>query len=455
MKILPKVIIMGRSNVGKSSLFNRLLEKRKALISKTAGTTRDFNIGQVYWQGINFELIDTGGIETITPGKKLKKLSPDLNLDFALDIIKKTQAALKKADLILFVVDIQDGLMPQDKELLLDLKKLNKKIVFAANKTDSLKLEKNAAEFYKLGLGQPTFVSALNGLGTGDLLDEIVSQLKKIKKSRKAEKFEIKNPIRITIMGKPNVGKSSLLNAIMGEDRVIVSPKPFTTREAIDTYFEYNKQNYILVDTAGIRKQAKINKGLEKTSVRSSLANAKNSDICLLVLDISQPITVQDNKLSKVLIDAKNSLIIIANKWDLIKDEDINAQKKFQQYIYKMFPYLDWAPILFTAALSGKNVHRVLALAEEISKLRKIEISENALNRFLKVAIKKHRPQKASGQRQPRVLNLKQIKTNPPVFELRIGKNDTVSQSYLKYLKNALRKKFQLQGTPISIKLKS
>jgi GTP-binding protein len=454
MKKLPKVVIIGRTNVGKSTLFNRLLEKPKALTSKIAGTTRDLNTGKVYWRGINFELIDSGGVESIIPSKKLKKISPTLNVEYVLDIIKRTQAAIKEADVILFLVDIQAGLLPQDKELSRSLKKFKKEIIFVANKTDSMKHAPKIAEFYKLSLTEPILVSAINGMGTGDLLDVIVQKLKKIKKVRKAKKFIIEDTIKITIIGKPNVGKSSLLNALLGENRVIVSPIPFTTREAIDTYVEYKKQNFTIIDTAGVRKQARIEKGLEKVSVRKSLTNAKKSDICLLVIDIAKPITVQDNKLSKILLDAKVNIIIVANKWDKIPDKETKSQKEYEHYIYKHFPYLTWVPIIFVSALTSKNVHSVLDLALEVNRARQTKINDNTLNKFLKQAIKKHRPTKAKGTRNPRLIDLKQIKTNPPKFQLRISKNDTLSQVYLKYLKNSLRQKFNLPGTPLEISIK-
>jgi len=454
MKPLPKVIIMGRANVGKSTLFNRLLEKPKAITSEIAGTTRDFLIGQIYWQGINFELMDTGGIETIIPKKKLKKISPQFNIEYSLDIIKKTQAALKQADLILLLVDIQTGLLPADKELTLALKKLNKEIILVANKTDSLNLQAQGAEFFKLALGEPIYVSALNGAGTGDLLDAVVNKLKKIKKSKKAKKFEIKKALKFSIIGKPNVGKSSLLNALLGEERVIVSPIPFTTREAIDTYLEYQDQNIILIDTAGIRKQAHIGPGLEKISVRKSLANAKQSDICFLVLDISQPITVQDNKLSKILLDARVGIIIIANKWDLIPEKEMKTQDKFKKYIYRNFPYLTWAPVIFVSALTHQNVHKVLDLALQVYQARQTKISNSALSKFLKQALKKHKPPVNQNNIRPYLSNLKQIRTNPPSFSLQIRRKDALTQAYLKYLENSLREKFNLIGTPINISLK-
>ncbi|MCX6746466.1 MAG: ribosome biogenesis GTPase Der [Candidatus Parcubacteria bacterium] len=455
MKTFPQVIIFGRANVGKSTLFNRLLEKPKSLTSKIPGTTRDQLKGLVYWQGINFELIDTGGLETIIPSKKLKKMPARLNIEYSLDIIKKTQAALKQADLILFLVDIQAGLLPQDKELAQALKKIDKKIIVVANKTDSLKYQGQGAEFFKLGLGEPVYVSAINGSMTGDLLDNIIVNLKKIKKVKKAEKFELKKPIKISIIGKPNVGKSSLLNALLGEERVIVSPIPFTTREAIDTNLEYKEQNIILIDTAGIRKQAKISGTLEKISVKKSLINARHSDLCLLVLDIFEPITVQDNKLSKVLLDANISIIIIANKWDQIEDKTNQSQSQYLKKIYRFFPYLTWAPVLFISAQTHQNVHKILDLAMEVYQARQIKISDSALSKFLKQALKKQRPTVGPAGKFPYLSNLKQIRTNPPKFTIQIRKHDTLKQSYLKYLENSLRRKFNLIGTPLSLTLKN
>jgi len=455
MKDLPKVILIGNTNVGKSTLFNRLIEQPKALTSPTAGTTRDILTGQVYWQGINFELLDTGGVETILPTKSLKKLAPNLSSEFAADIIKKTHQALKKTDLILFIVDLQAGLLPQDKELNKSLKKLNKKIILVANKADNLRLRDKVAEFYKLGLGEPFLVSAQNGLGTGDLLDQIVIGLRKIKRLRKGKKAEIKKAIKISLIGKPNVGKSSLLNALLGEERFIVSPIPLTTREAIDTYLEYKNQNIILVDTAGIRKQAKIINALEKASVNRSLSNAKNSDLCLLMLDISEPITVQDSKLSQILIESKASIIIIANKWDVIEEKEIQTQNDFKKYIYRNLPHLSWAPVLFVSAKTHQNVHRVLDLALQVYEARQIKISENALSKFLKTALKKHKPSQAKGTQHPYLSSLRQIKTNPPEFAIHIRQTDTLNPAYLKYLAKALREKFNLLGAPIKLRLKS
>jgi GTPase len=456
MKTLPKVIIFGRANTGKSTLFNRLIEQPKALTSKLSGTTRDINIGQVYWQGVNFELIDTGGINTILAKKQLKQLAPTANLDFANEIIKRTQAALKQADLILFVIDVQTGLLPQDRDLARTIKKLlpNKPIILAANKTDSIKQQYRGAEFYKLGIGEPIPVSAQTGMGTGDLLDIIVNQLKKSKKGKVAEKSETAKAIKISIIGKPNVGKSSLLNALLGEDRAIVSPIAFTTREAIDTHLEYKGKNITLIDTAGIRRQANIAPGLEKISVRQSLDNAQNSDICLLVIDISEPITVQDNKLSDLLLQSKTSIIIIANKWDLIEDKEVTTINKFKNYIYRFFPYLTWAPIIFVSAKSAQNVHSIFDTALEIYEKRHINISDSALNKFLKRAIKMHRPSQSRLYGRPYLYDFTQVKTNPPHFEIKMSKQNEINPTYIRYLENALRTEFKLQGIPVKIDLK-
>jgi GTP-binding protein len=456
MKSLPKVIIFGRANTGKSTLFNRLIEQPKALTSKLAGTTRDLNIGRVYWQGVNFELVDTGGINTILPKKKLKQLAPAANLNFANEIIKRTQVALKRADLILFAIDVQTGLLPQDRDLARAVKKLlpAKPLLLIANKTDSLKHQYRGAEFYKLGLGDPLPVSAQTGMGTGDLLDAIVTQLKKSKKGKKGKKAETAKAIKITIIGKPNVGKSSLLNALLGEDRVIVSPIPFTTREPIDTHLLYKGKKITLVDTAGIRRQAKVSQGLEKISVRKSLDNAQSSDLCLLVLDISQPITVQDNKLSDLLLQSKTSIILIANKWDLIAEKDVTTINKYKNHIYRFFPYLTWAPIIFISAKTHQNVRKILDLALEIYQQRNLKLSDSALNKFLKRAIKTHRPSQSKLYGRPYLYDLTQVKTNPPRFEIKMSKHQQINPTYIRYLENALRSQFKLQGISVKIALK-
>lgn len=453
MKTLPKVVIIGRANVGKSSLLNRLIEQQKAIISPIAGTTRDTNIGQAYWRGINFDLIDTGGLETIIPSKKIKRLSPALNKDYGLDIVKKTQSALQQADLILFVVDVQTGLVPQDKEIAKGLRKTQKPILLVTNKLDSLRYKAKGTDFDKLGFKSMIGVSALNGLGTGDLLDEIVIKLKKSNQVRKSEKFEIPNPVKITLLGKPNVGKSSLLNSLLGEERVIVSPLPFTTREAVDTYLQYENKNLIIVDTAGIRKQAKIKPGLEEMATAKSLVNAKTADVCLLLIDISEPITIQDNKLTKILTDARVSIVIVANKWDLIEGKTDKSQEEFKKYIYHHFPYLTWAPIIFISAKTGKNTHRVLDLALEVYQARTKTIPQAELDIFLKQALKKHRPAKNEVHRFPKLHEIRQVRTDPPRFELQVGKFDKITFGYLKYLENSLREKFDLIATPLGIEI--
>ncbi|MCX6742894.1 MAG: 50S ribosome-binding GTPase, partial [Candidatus Parcubacteria bacterium] len=238
------------------------------------------------------------------------------------------------------------------------------------------------------------------------------------------------------------------------EERVIVSPIPFTTREAIDINLEYQEKNLILIDTAGIRKQANVGPGLEKLSIRKSLNNAKQSDVCFLVLDIAEPISVQDNKLSKILLDARVGIVIIANKWDLLPEKDTKSADKFKKYIYRNFPYMTWAPVIFVSALTHQNVHKVLDLALKVYQARQTKISDSALNKFLKQTIKRHKPSQEKGTLHPYLTNLKQTNIDPPSFTLQIRRRDTLNQSYVRFLENALRDKFNLLGTPLNISLK-
>jgi len=446
---LPLVVIFGRTNVGKSTLFNRLTERNQALVSKVAGTTRDSNINVAEWQGKSFRLVDTGGIID------LKYLIDDVGKadDIEINVQKQARDYLKKADLILFLVDSQTGLLPHDKQLALFLKKNlgdAKKILLVANKTDSSRWRNTVADFNKLGLNEPILISAANGVGTGDLLDIMVGKLKPAKKSSPAGEVIEKNKIKVCVIGKPNVGKSSLLNAILGYERVIVSPQPHTTREPQNTEIIYNDNIITLIDTAGISKQGKKSKGLEKFGIIKSLKALEKSDIALLVLDINEGITHQDAKLVEEISDRKTSFAIVANKWDLIPKKDT---KKFTQYIYGQFPFCTWAPILFTSALSGSKVKKILDLIVEIDKSRKVKLGDSQLNKFLVKIVKIHLPAKSKGTKNPHIYELKQIKENPPRFELRIGAKDNLHFSYIRFIANRLREKFGFIGTPITIEM--
>ncbi|MEA3463505.1 MAG: ribosome biogenesis GTPase Der [Patescibacteria group bacterium] len=467
-KQFPLVVIFGRANVGKSTLFNCLVEKQQALVSKIEGTTRDSNIGRVNWQGKIFKLIDTGGIIDLKYLSKNSKLfqsaSPPaggadskFNNDIEAKVQQQARDYLKQADLILFLVDNKTGLLPQDKQMALFIKKLKlkDKIILTANKVDNIKQLAKTAEFHKLSLGEPMPVSAANGSGTGDLLDIIIKKLEarkifSIDNQSRSIAGTINNLISVCIIGKPNVGKSSLLNSILGYQRVIVSPIPHTTREPQDTNIIYQNQNIALIDTAGISKKGKKAKGLEKYGISKSLSALKKSDIALLVLNISKDITHQDAKLVEEIVERKKSLIFIANKWDKIQEKNT---KQYTNYIYAKLPFAKFAPIQFTSALTGEKTIKALDLAIEIYKQRQKQLSDSQLSHFLSRVVKLHKPAKAKGAKHPRIYELKQVRTNPPKFELRIGAKDNLHFSYLRFIENRLREKYGFLGTPITIKI--
>ncbi|MDD5031654.1 MAG: ribosome biogenesis GTPase Der [Patescibacteria group bacterium] len=443
---LPLVVIFGRANVGKSTLFNRLTEKNQALVSDIAGTTRDSNLNEVSWRGKKFALVDTGGImklpREILAKEKLGSIEDKVQ--------HQARQYLTRADLILFLVDVKTGLLPMDRQMALFVKKSlkeTKKIILVANKVDNFRQAPESAEFNKLSLGEPFPISAATGAGTGDLLDLIV---KKVKPSAGAKNLLPENSTRVCIIGKPNVGKSSLLNSILGYERVIVSPEPHTTREPQDTEIIYEEKPIILVDTAGISKKGTKTKGLEKHGIMKSLKALEKSDIALLVIDINEDITHQDAKLVEEIVERKASLIIIANKWDLIAKKD---PKKFTNYIYGSFPFATWAPIHFTSALTGSKANKILDLILEIDAGRKIILGDSQLNKFLLKIVKIHLPARGKGARHPHIYEFKQIENNPPKFQLRIGAKDDLHFSYVRFIANRLREKFGFLGTPISIEV--
>lgn len=465
----PLIVIFGRTNVGKSTLFNCLTEKKTALVSNVSGTTRDSNIGDLSWRGRSFRLVDTGGIENLgimTANRRTQKKyrrSGDIETRVQL----QARDYLLRADLILFLVDARDGLLPQDREMSLEIKKIlpdikkTDKIILVANKADSPRLRKETAEFNALGLGEPTPVSAANGSGTGDLLDIIADKTAVAAPEPEpvdsdiAETPEAERPIRVAIIGKPNVGKSSLVNKLLGEERVIVSPVPHTTREPQNIDITYQGRRITFIDTAGISKKgqrltrhARI-KNLEKFSIIKSLAVLKKADIALLVVDINEDLTHQESRLvEEIIVKTKTSLIIVANKWDLIKSRE---PKRYQGKIYMSLPFATWAPIHFSSALTGEKVKRIPDLILKVAAERNIIINDNALSKFLSKIVKKHLPSKAKGTKHPHIYALKQLRTNPPKFMVQVGAKDTIHFSYLHFIENRLREKFGFSGTPITI----
>jgi len=443
---LPLVAICGRTNVGKSTLFNCFTEKRQALVSDIAGTTRDSNLGLVEWSNSAFELVDTAGL------LDWRHLADNKFSDKSLDGQTQKQAKdyLDRADLILFLVDAKAGLLPEDRELaavINKVEKYKKKTLLIANKVDSFNLSPEAAQFNKLGLGEPYSVSAVSGARTGDLLDKIIDTIDKKRKQRLPERTE-GDAVNVCIVGKPNVGKSSLLNSILGYERVIVSPIAHTTREPQHTEIIYQDEKIRLVDTAGIAKRGKKVKNLEGSGMLKSLQTLDQADVALLVLDISEPLTHQDSKLIEEIVERKKSLIFIANKWDIVADRNT---KKWTEVLYDKMPFATWAPVQFISAKTGEKVKKIMDLVLEVSRQRKLQISDSQADKFLKHIVKIHRPAKGKGLKAPRIYEFRQIKANPPGFILRIGPNDDLHFSYVRFVENRFREKFGLLGTPINI----
>ena len=443
----PLVVIFGRTNVGKSTLFNRLTESEKALTSKIEGTTRDSNADSVEWRGKNFELVDTGGIidetsELILGKKKVKAGDIDSKVQ------KQALNFIKKSDLVLFLVDAKVGLLPQDELMAKYLKRRReKKVLLVANKVDDFKKSGETAQFNKLGLGEPFPVSAATGSGTGDLLDLI---LKKIRAPKSVEE-ESPDHIPVCILGKPNVGKSSLLNSFLGEEKVIVSDIPHTTREPQNIEINYQDQTITLVDTAGISKKAPRSKDLEKEGIERSLKSLRKSQIALLVIDTSEGITHQDCRLVEKITEIGKSLIVIANKWDLIDPKD---SKAYTTYIQNKFPFAVWAPIQFISAKNGRKVPKILDLILEARDSREKKLSQSQLDKFLNRVVKIHPPAKSKGIKPPYIYKITQSGINPPSFEIKIGPKDNLHFSYVNFIKNKLRERFKLSATPIKIYVK-
>lgn len=447
---LPVVVIVGRANVGKSTLFNALIEERKALVSDIAGTTRTNNEGNILWQGHYARIIDTGGIDS-----KENEL-------FADEIFAQSKHALESADVILFVVDATEGILPQDKELsrmIVQTYRKKSKIFLVANKADSKKIEHNflSSPWASLALGEAHMISAATGRGVGDLLDLIYTTLDSTTLKPTPKSLEQVETTHVALIGKPNVGKSSLFNKLIDEDKVIVSEIAHTTREPFDTTVEYeeNGKKYLItfIDTAGIRRKSKVWGELERQGIRKSIVTIEHSDIVLMVIDGSEPISVQDMQLAGLIEKRSKSVIILINKWDLAEDNTDEKRNEVKAMIYAQFPHLDFASILFVSGKSGYRVQQVFPLIATIAEARKTEVSQPKLDIFIKRVTSKHKPARGKGTRQPSIVRFRQINTDPPVFEAFIKYRTSLHRSYLQYLERRLREEFNFEGTPIVIKL--
>ena len=429
----PIVAIIGKPNVGKSTFFNYLVGSRISIVEDTPGVTRDRIYADSNWRGRNFTLIDTGGIEPESDDIILKQMREQANL------------AINMADVIIFLTDVKQGVTAADKEIALMLKKSGKPIVLVCNKADNYERDKNDVyEFYNLGLGEPLPISAANAIGIGDVLDAIYE------KFPPKENYEDEDDIiKVAVIGKPNVGKSSLINKILGEKRTIVSDIAGTTRDAIDTYFENDEGKYVLIDTAGIRKKNKVNERIEKFSVMRSLLAIERADVCLMLIDANDGVTDQDAKIAGEAHEAGKGIIIVVNKWDEY-EKTTGTLENYKKEIYQKLSYLSYAPIIFISAKTGQRVDKLFGMINEVAKQNAMRISTSVLNQVINEAIAIVQPPTDKGKRL-KILYGTQVSTKPPTFVIFVNSKDLFHFSYERYLVNQIRKEFGLEGTPIRI----
>lgn len=432
---LPVVAIVGRPNVGKSTIFNRLAGERIAIVEDQPGITRDRIYCKSEWNGREFHLIDTGGLEF---GEQ----------DEILDHIKnQAELAIEEADVILLVTDGRDGVTGNDEEVARLLHRSKKPVVVAVNKLDDVKHTDLMYEFYSLGFGEVIGISSLHGAGTGDMLDAVVNHFP----DGTDEEYD-EDTIRISLIGRPNVGKSSLVNAILGETRVIVSPVAGTTRDAIDTPFEREDQEYVLIDTAGLRKRGKVYESVEKYSVIRAMRAIERSDVCLIVLDGERGIAEQDKKIAGYAHEAGRASIFVVNKWDAVEKDD-KTMDYFRKLIREEFQFMSYAPILFVSAKSKQRVHQILPAAQEVAEQHALRISTSVMNQVIHDAIMAVPAPSDKGKRL-RIHYATQVSVKPPTIVLFVNDPELAHFSYVRYLENQIRQAFEFKGTPVNIYLR-
>lgn len=437
------VALVGRPNVGKSTLFNRIVGQKLAVVHDRPGTTRDRQHAEADWQGVTFTLIDTGGIEateSMTPGVPLAEDSAD----FLDEMRAQADLAMDAADVIVFVVDVTTGLTAADEEIADMLRRSNKPVLVAANKGDNVKLHVNAAEFYSLGLTDVFPISAIHGTGVGDLLDAVVEAMP----HRPAEDFEAEDEaLKIAIVGRPNVGKSSLLNRLLGEERVIVSTVAGTTRDSIDTRFTWEGEEVVLIDTAGIRRRGRIERTVERWSVVRALKAIKRADVALLVIDALDGVTAQDAHVAGYVLDELKSVVVVINKWDAI-EKDERTIYTFTDHVRDQLRFIPYAPILFVSALTGQRAHRILPTVKDVWEERSFRIPTAEMNRIVRDAVMRQ-PPPTKGGRQLKIRYASQVAVAPPKFVFHVNDPELVHFSYQRFLENQIRAVYPFTGTPL------
>ena len=427
----PIIAIVGRPNVGKSTLFNKIAGSRLAIVEDSPGITRDRLYADASWLSHHFAIIDTGGLD------------PDSEHFIAKQIFLQAEIAMDTADVILFLVDGKSGVLEADRTVADILRRVQKKVLLVVNKIDAPDKQENLIyEFYELGLGDPIPISAGQSLGLGDMLDEVVSLLPT--PDTEAEEDEV---IRVAIVGKPNVGKSSLINRILGEQRVIVSDVPGTTRDAVDTPFTHENQKYVFIDTAGLRKKSKIKENIERYSIVRAVSAVERADVCVLLIDAAEGITEQDTKIAGIAHERGKAAIIAVNKWDAV-EKDTHTMKKFTENLERELSYMPYAPKLFISAKTGQRVHKLFEMIFAVYQNNAMRISTGLLNEVIIEAAAIHQPPTDKG-RALRIYYATQVSVKPPTFILFVNDSKLMHFSYKRFLENKLRDAFGFVGTPV------
>jgi len=427
---------VGRPNVGKSTLFNKIVGTRVAIVEDTPGVTRDRIYADADWNGVQFTLVDTGGIEPHNKDVIFSQMRDQAEL------------AIDMADVIMFMVNVRDGLTAADKDVAAILQKSGKPIILVCNKVDNVgKPPMEIYEFYNLGLGEPLAVSSVHGMGVGDLLDEVVASLPEIKETEEDEDI-----IKIAVIGKPNVGKSSLVNKILGENRAIVSDIAGTTRDAIDSAFERAGQKYVIIDTAGMRKRGKIDEDIERYSVVRALAAVDRSDVCLIMINAEEGVTEQDTKVAGYAHEQGKACIIVVNKWDLI-EKDNDTFGEYKNRVREGLGYMLYAPVVFISALTGQRVESLFSIINSVVAENSKRISTGILNDCISDAVAMVQPPSDKGKRL-KIYYATQASAKPPTFVLFVNKSQLAHYSYIRYLENRLRDTFGFEGTPIRFSIR-
>jgi GTP-binding protein len=433
--VKPVVAIVGRPNVGKSTLFNRLVGQRQAIVEDIPGTTRDRIYGDADWAGRDFAVVDTGGIAF------------DEADNFSAMIEEQARQAMEEADVIVFLVDVRAGVNQADADVAEHLRRSQKPVILVANKADNVELDLAAFDFFQLGLGEPRPISASHGLGIGDLLDDVAAHFPPEPAEEAEEGF------KIAIVGRPNVGKSSLLNAILGQERAIVSDIPGTTRDAIDTVIEHEGQRLVLIDTAGIRRRGRVEKGIEKYSVIRSLRAIDRCDVACLVVDATEMLTGQDVHIAGYVQDAVKGMLLVINKWDLVPKTE-TTMKDYREEIKRQLNFMDWVSPVFVSAKTHQRVDRVLRSALQIKEQREKRVGTGELNQIVAQAMQRHAPPGERG-RHLRIYYATQAGINPPTFIFFVNDPQLSHFSYKRFLENQIRERLGFQGTAIKLVLKA